>query len=108
MDTRPIAPALAAFFDDVLELPVSELNFKAIVDGLGDVFFEYPFKYVGVLWAQGGAMLVACFVCLVAADTRGRCTWQMYQHLDSQECCMLTYCSSGASRVARVVYRHTR
>ena len=44
VDTRPIAPALAAFFDDVLELPVRQLNFKAIVDGLGDVFFEYPFK----------------------------------------------------------------
>ena len=44
VDTRPIAPALAAFFDNVLDMPVSELNFKALVDGLGDVFFEYPFQ----------------------------------------------------------------
>lgn len=44
VDTRPIAPALQAFFDDVLEASVSELNFKAIVDGLGAVLFEYPFR----------------------------------------------------------------
>ncbi|GBF89170.1 aarF domain-containing protein, chloroplastic [Raphidocelis subcapitata] len=44
VDTAPIAPALQAFFDDVLEASVSELNFKAIVDGLGAVLFEYPFR----------------------------------------------------------------
>lgn len=44
IDTRPIAPALQAFFDDVLEASVSELNFKAIVDGLGAVLFAYPFR----------------------------------------------------------------
>jgi len=43
VDTRPIAPALADFFDDVLETSVSKLNFRALVDGLGDVFFKYPF-----------------------------------------------------------------
>ncbi|KAI8476423.1 MAG: ABC1 family-domain-containing protein [Monoraphidium minutum] len=44
VDTRPIAPALQAFFDNVLESSVSELNFKAIVDGLGEVLFAYPFR----------------------------------------------------------------
>jgi aarF domain-containing kinase len=44
IDTSPIAPALAAFFDQVLDKSVSELNFKAIVDGLGAVLFEYPFQ----------------------------------------------------------------
>ena len=29
VDTSPIAPALAAFFDDVLDRSVQELNFKA-------------------------------------------------------------------------------
>eukprot|EP00873_Tetraselmis_striata_P044616 jgi/Tetstr1/464880/TSEL_009617.t1 len=43
VDTRPIAPALAEFFDDVLESSVSKLNFRAIVDGLGDVLFKFPF-----------------------------------------------------------------
>ena len=43
VDTSPIAPALAAFFDDVLDQSVSQLNFKAIVDGLGDVLFRFPF-----------------------------------------------------------------
>jgi hypothetical protein len=36
-----------AFFDDVLDASVSELNFKAIVDGLGDVLFQFPFRYAG-------------------------------------------------------------
>ena len=44
IDTSPIAPALADFFDDVLDTNVSNLNFKAIVDGLGDVLFQYPFR----------------------------------------------------------------
>jgi predicted unusual protein kinase regulating ubiquinone biosynthesis (AarF/ABC1/UbiB family) len=33
-----------AFFDDVLDASVAELNFKAIVDGLGAVLFQYPFR----------------------------------------------------------------
>jgi len=44
VDTSPIAPALAAFFDDVLDASVSQLNFKAIVDGLGEVLFKFPFR----------------------------------------------------------------
>lgn len=44
VDTSPIAPALAAFFDNVLDQSVAQLNFKAIVDGLGEVLFEFPFK----------------------------------------------------------------
>jgi predicted unusual protein kinase regulating ubiquinone biosynthesis (AarF/ABC1/UbiB family) len=49
VDTAPIAPALRAFFDDVLEASVAELNFKAIVDGLGAVLFEYPFRCAACL-----------------------------------------------------------
>jgi len=44
VDTRPIAPALANFFDDALGYSVSELNFGSLIDGLGEVFFEYPFQ----------------------------------------------------------------
>eukprot|EP00466_Bigelowiella_natans_P004755 jgi/Bigna1/38671/e_gw1.27.89.1 len=44
VDTKPIAPALANFFDDALGYSVSELNFGALIDGLGEVFFEYPFQ----------------------------------------------------------------
>lgn len=33
VDVTPIVPALANFFDDVLEASVSELNFKTITDG---------------------------------------------------------------------------
>jgi len=44
VDSRPIAPELARFFDEVLDRSVSELNFRAIVDGLGDVLFKYPFR----------------------------------------------------------------
>ena len=41
IDTSPIAPALAAFFDDVLDQPIGRLNFRALVDGLGDVLFKW-------------------------------------------------------------------
>ncbi|GFR42152.1 hypothetical protein Agub_g3004 [Astrephomene gubernaculifera] len=45
VDTSPLAPALAAFFDTgVLAAPVAQLNFKAIVDGLGEVLFKFPFR----------------------------------------------------------------
>uniref|UniRef100_A0A7S0RXD1 Protein kinase domain-containing protein n=1 Tax=Pyramimonas obovata TaxID=1411642 RepID=A0A7S0RXD1_9CHLO len=44
VDVRPIVPALANFFDDVLTASVSELNFKTITDGLGAVLYEYPFN----------------------------------------------------------------
>lgn len=44
VDTSPIAPALAEFFDDALGASVSQLNFRAIVDGLGNVLFQYPFR----------------------------------------------------------------
>jgi len=44
VDTGPIEPALRDFFDDVLSAPVSELNMRAIVDGLGAVLFQFPFN----------------------------------------------------------------
>ena len=45
VDTSPIAPALANFFDDVLrDSTVSKLNFRTLVDGLGGVLFSYPFR----------------------------------------------------------------
>lgn len=45
VDTSPIAPALAEFFDDILsDSTVNRLNFKSLVDGLGGVLFQYPFR----------------------------------------------------------------
>lgn len=44
VDTSPIAPALANFFDDVLDDSVAKLNFKSIVDGLGSILLKYPFQ----------------------------------------------------------------
>jgi aarF domain-containing kinase len=44
VDTRPIVPALASFFDDVLTASVSDLNFKTITDGLGAILYAYPFN----------------------------------------------------------------
>ncbi|AES87391.1 putative cadmium-transporting ATPase [Medicago truncatula] len=44
IDVSPIVPALRNFFDDALNYTVSELNFKTIVDGLGNVLYEYPFN----------------------------------------------------------------
>lgn len=47
VDVTPIVPALAAFFDDVLDASVEELNFKTITDGLGSVLYQYPFNVPG-------------------------------------------------------------
>ncbi|XP_004506473.1 protein ACTIVITY OF BC1 COMPLEX KINASE 3, chloroplastic-like [Cicer arietinum] len=44
VDVSPIVPALRNFFDDALNYTVSELNFKTIVDGLGNVLYQYPFN----------------------------------------------------------------
>jgi predicted unusual protein kinase regulating ubiquinone biosynthesis (AarF/ABC1/UbiB family) len=42
-DPAPIAAALEAALPDVLNASVSELNFKNVIDRLGDVMYEYPF-----------------------------------------------------------------
>ena len=47
VDVAPIVPALADFFDDVLEASVDQLNFKTITDGLGGVLYQYPFNVPG-------------------------------------------------------------
>ncbi|KAL8152135.1 hypothetical protein V2J09_021943 [Rumex salicifolius] len=44
VDISPIVPVLRDFFDDALNSTVSELNFKTLVDGLGAVFYQYPFN----------------------------------------------------------------
>ncbi|ONK68822.1 uncharacterized protein A4U43_C05F16380 [Asparagus officinalis] len=44
VDVSPIVPALRSFFDDALNATVSELNFKTLVDGLGNVLYQYPFN----------------------------------------------------------------
>ncbi|GMH27379.1 hypothetical protein Nepgr_029222 [Nepenthes gracilis] len=44
VDVSPIVPVLRDFFDDALNSTVSELNFKTLVDGLGAVFYQYPFN----------------------------------------------------------------
>ena len=44
VDVSPIVPALRNFFDDALNYTVSELNFKTLVDGLGNVLYQYPFN----------------------------------------------------------------
>ncbi|GAB2300490.1 Protein ACTIVITY OF BC1 COMPLEX KINASE 3, chloroplastic [Dionaea muscipula] len=47
VDISPIVPVLRDFFDDALNSTVSELNFKTLVDGLGAVFYQYPFNVPG-------------------------------------------------------------
>ena len=43
VDTSPIAPALANFFDDVLDRSISQLNFKVCL-------LTFPRR--GLMWAQ--------------------------------------------------------
>ena len=65
VDTSPIAPALAGFFDNVLGSSVSQLNFRAIVDGLGNVLFQYPFRWecVPSNWQNSGCLASCCIWC---------------------------------------------
>eukprot|EP00898_Chlorokybus_atmophyticus_P006220 jgi/Chlat1/659/Chrsp103S08594 len=46
VDTAPIVPALRGFFEEVFRQgdDVQTLNFKSIVDGLGDVMLQFPFN----------------------------------------------------------------
>lgn len=44
VDVSPLVPVLRDFFDDALNSTVNELNFKTLVDGLGAVFYQYPFN----------------------------------------------------------------
>ncbi len=64
IDTSPIAPELAVFFDDVLGQSVSQLNFKAIVDGLGAVLFRWA-AHRGT-----GAWLLLCLHAALACCTQ--------------------------------------
>jgi hypothetical protein len=81
-----------AFFDDVLDASVSELNFKAIVDGLGAVLFQYPFRWAANMhtWcphrcsAQPGRPVpVAPWTCSSATQA---CGFVMTHHL-LDTCC---------------------
>lgn len=61
VDVSPIVPVLRDFFDDALSSTVSELNFKTLVDGLGAVFYQYPFN--------GKLLLRINFLMDVASDS---------------------------------------
>jgi predicted unusual protein kinase regulating ubiquinone biosynthesis (AarF/ABC1/UbiB family) len=45
-DIMPIVMALEDALPDVLDASVSELNFKNVINKLGDVMYSYPFRYV--------------------------------------------------------------
>ncbi|XP_061363832.1 protein ACTIVITY OF BC1 COMPLEX KINASE 3, chloroplastic-like isoform X2 [Gastrolobium bilobum] len=59
VDISPIVPALRNFFDDVLNYTVSELNFKTLVDGLGNVLYQYPFNEGLALYADPNFKVLA-------------------------------------------------
>jgi predicted unusual protein kinase regulating ubiquinone biosynthesis (AarF/ABC1/UbiB family) len=44
-DIMPIVMALEDALPDVLDASVSELNFKNVINKLGDVMYSYPFRY---------------------------------------------------------------
>ncbi|KOO29007.1 ABC-1 domain-containing protein [Chrysochromulina tobinii] len=56
-DIGPIVTALNAALPDVLNAPVSELNFKSVVERLGDVMYKFPFSlppfYIAILRCLG-------------------------------------------------------
>eukprot|EP00639_Heterosigma_akashiwo_P007598 CAMPEP_0194563432 /NCGR_PEP_ID=MMETSP0292-20121207/3497_1 /TAXON_ID=39354 /ORGANISM="Heterosigma akashiwo, Strain CCMP2393" /LENGTH=653 /DNA_ID=CAMNT_0039412375 /DNA_START=160 /DNA_END=2117 /DNA_ORIENTATION=- len=57
IDPRPIEDALARALPDVLTASVGELNFKNVINKLGDIFYEYPFSlppyYISIIRCLG-------------------------------------------------------
>jgi hypothetical protein len=60
-----------AFFDDVLDASVAELNFKAIVDGLGNVLFQYPFRLASSQAGQQAGTALLLHKSLAASSCSG-------------------------------------
>lgn len=71
-DTAPIVAALAKALPDVLNASVAELNFKNVVNQLGDVMYTFPFSlppyYIAIIRClgvlEGVALQVLCSACL--------------------------------------------
>ena len=56
-DTKPIEVALENALPDVLNSEVSEVNFKNVVNKLGDIMYTYPFSlppfYIAIIRCLG-------------------------------------------------------
>ncbi|CAN0513916.1 unnamed protein product, partial [Discosporangium mesarthrocarpum] len=56
-DTAPIVAALEDALPDVLNASVGELNFKNVINKLGDVMYTYPFSlppyYIAIIRCLG-------------------------------------------------------
>jgi predicted unusual protein kinase regulating ubiquinone biosynthesis (AarF/ABC1/UbiB family) len=58
-DIMPIVMALEDALPDVLDASVSELNFKNVINKLGDVMYSYPFRYLQMVTVYATAVLCA-------------------------------------------------
>lgn len=56
-DVKPIEVALEKALPDVLNAEISELNFKNVVNKLGDIMYTYPFSlppfYIAIIRCLG-------------------------------------------------------
>lgn len=56
-DSKPIEVALETALPDVLNADISELNFKNVVNKLGDIFYTFPFSlppfYISIIRCMG-------------------------------------------------------
>eukprot|EP00640_Fibrocapsa_japonica_P000829 CAMPEP_0113934326 /NCGR_PEP_ID=MMETSP1339-20121228/1653_1 /TAXON_ID=94617 /ORGANISM="Fibrocapsa japonica" /LENGTH=726 /DNA_ID=CAMNT_0000936077 /DNA_START=52 /DNA_END=2232 /DNA_ORIENTATION=+ /assembly_acc=CAM_ASM_000762 len=57
LDTQPIVRALENALPDVLDASVGELNFKNVINKLGDIMYEFPFSlppyYIAIIRCLG-------------------------------------------------------
>jgi hypothetical protein len=57
VDTKPIVIALESALPDVLSSPVGELNFRNVIQKLGDVMYKFPFSlppfYIAIIRCLG-------------------------------------------------------
>ncbi|CAM9988269.1 unnamed protein product, partial [Ectocarpus sp. 13 AM-2016] len=82
-DTAPIVAALAKALPDVLNASVSELNFKNVINQLGDVMYTFPFSlppyYIAIIRCLGVLEGVALQV-----DRESRILSEAYPYIASR------------------------
>ena len=71
-DLKPIEVALEKALPDVLNADISELNFKNVVNKLGDIMYTYPFSlppfYIAIIRCLGVLEGLAIQVCWCVSE----------------------------------------
>ena len=82
-DGKPIADALENALPDVLNADISEVNFKNVVNKLGDIMYTYPFSlppfYIAIIRCLG--VLEGLAIQVSSERTKGAVPKQRHSHV---------------------------